>query len=253
VAQLWLRTQQQSTRKGSASPFTSEANALIDNAIRSLVTTGVWTKLDMLFVFAAHDAQAALVDWKVPSSLATLQGTGGPTFTTDRGFTPDGVDDYVDLNYAPATASRGLAQNDAHIGVRCLGTSTNTSDADYGGNAAFSRIRARDSSNCRFSLCTSTFTTFPADTLGTNAHIVAVRRDAENQLGFKNNAGQLVSGAVASSGVPGAMYAGRSGTTVVYSNRQIALVHCGVALTDQNVADVYSALNTYLQGVGAVA
>jgi hypothetical protein len=37
-------------------------NAVIDTFIKALVSGGVWDKLDVLYVFAAHDSQAALLN-----------------------------------------------------------------------------------------------------------------------------------------------------------------------------------------------
>jgi hypothetical protein len=37
---------------------------LISDTIKSLKTSGVWAKLDILFMFAAHDEQASLLNWK---------------------------------------------------------------------------------------------------------------------------------------------------------------------------------------------
>lgn len=63
--------------------------ALIDTTIGALKAGDVWNSIGILCVFAAHDSQAARLNWKTASAYASVVGT--PTFTADRGYnTPSG-------------------------------------------------------------------------------------------------------------------------------------------------------------------
>lgn len=92
--------------------------ALIDATIRSLIAGGVWAKLDSLYVMAAHDSQAARLNWVANESLTAYNS---PAFTVDRGFKGDGASAYLT---GPLTSAK-QSQNDAMIlvGVQLWGGS----------------------------------------------------------------------------------------------------------------------------------
>lgn len=70
----------------SVQPDTTR-KTLIDSTIAALIAAGAWTKYEEFFMFAAHDVQAALLNWVNPAESAIRVGSA--TFTTDRGFTGD--------------------------------------------------------------------------------------------------------------------------------------------------------------------
>lgn len=78
--------------------------AAIDQVIATLGNAGIWGKLDLLLVLAAHHPQAALLNWKGASYSATTMGA--PVFVADRGFFTDGSDDAIDWAWSPANGSR---------------------------------------------------------------------------------------------------------------------------------------------------
>lgn len=61
----------------------STREAVINNTIKDLKDAGLWNKLDLLYVFAAHDAQASLLNWKGASFNATNYDS---TFSADWGY-----------------------------------------------------------------------------------------------------------------------------------------------------------------------
>lgn len=109
-------------------------SGLIDGLVRALKGAGVWGKLDALYLLAAHDAQAARLNWV--SASYGLSVSGSPGFTTDRGYTGDGSAAYLDSGFNPATAGGRFAQNDAHMGV-WIGTDVaSTTQFDIGSTRA---------------------------------------------------------------------------------------------------------------------
>ncbi|SEN60090.1 hypothetical protein SAMN05192583_3118 [Sphingomonas gellani] len=80
-------------------PVSARVDA-IDRLVAALVDGGVWAKLDVLVVLAAHHAQAALLNWKGGGYDAGL--IGAPVFVPDRGYFTDGSDDAIDWGWAPA-------------------------------------------------------------------------------------------------------------------------------------------------------
>jgi len=93
-------------------PYRAAAyNALI----QELVATGVWAKLDGLYIFAATDAPTALTNL-IQSSYG-LTATGSPTFTSNVGYTgTNGSSVYLNTGFNPATASSpNFTQNSASL------------------------------------------------------------------------------------------------------------------------------------------
>lgn len=86
----------------------------IDRLVATLSDSGIWTKLDVLVVLAAHHPQAALLNWKGAAYDATTIGT--PVFVADRGFFTDGSDDAIDWGWAPASGV-AYAQNSGMFGA----------------------------------------------------------------------------------------------------------------------------------------
>lgn len=219
--------------------------ALINTLIVSLKTAGVWDLLDVFYILAAHDAQAARLNWKAASLNLTAVNT--PTFTTDRGYAGDGSTSYLDTGYNPASASVGMALNDAHIGVYAR---NNTTDADFDMQGTLGTnlgVRARNLTAAQIRVCSGTSTAFAT---GGNAphHIMGIRRDASNQLGFRNGV-QDVTAAVASTALPGNITILGNGT--IFSDRQMAAAHVGRALSDPQALALSGALQTYMTAVGA--
>lgn len=85
--------------------------ALIDGTVRGLKAAGLWTRLDGLWLLAAHDAQAARLNWIADAH--NLVAVNAPGFTVDRGYAGDGSTSYLDTGWAPSMGS----QNDAGFGV----------------------------------------------------------------------------------------------------------------------------------------
>lgn len=117
------------------SPAPDMARAgLMDTLVRALKGAGVWAKLDALYLLAAHDAQAARLNWV--SASYGLSVSGAPGFTVDRGYTGDGSAAYLDSGFNAATAGGRFAQNDAHMGVWVGTDVASTAQFDIGSTRA---------------------------------------------------------------------------------------------------------------------
>ncbi|MCC5808613.1 MAG: hypothetical protein JJU00_19960 [Opitutales bacterium] len=75
-----MTTQPDATRKG-----------LIDDVVTGLQAAGLWPKMHRLWVWAAHDSQAALIDWITATVDLTPVGSLLP-FEADKGFYGNGSD-----------------------------------------------------------------------------------------------------------------------------------------------------------------
>ncbi|MEI9850622.1 MAG: hypothetical protein WDN24_06905 [Sphingomonas sp.] len=96
--------------------------AEIDRLVRALRGAGVWPRLIALYLLAAHDAQAARLNW-VEASY-DLAAFNAPAFTVDRGYAGDGATSYLDTGFAPT----GWASPDS----ACFGIWSLTADGSTG-------------------------------------------------------------------------------------------------------------------------
>lgn len=119
---------------GGAEPIDADAQAVIDamtttpsaarqTSINSFVKqlktgptngTNAWAELDALWVLAAADSQAALLNWKDPTGTAATV-VGSPTFTADLGYTGNGSS-HIETNWDPATDGVNFTQNSSCLG-----------------------------------------------------------------------------------------------------------------------------------------
>lgn len=90
---------------------------LYNELIADLKSAGVWTKLDALYIMAAHDSQAASLNIKNPGTYDLTAGGGSPTFTEDAYYSFNGSTDWLDTNFNPATAGGNYEQDSATIGI----------------------------------------------------------------------------------------------------------------------------------------
>lgn len=94
---------------------TNARKHIIDRTIKKLVSAGLWSKLDCLWLTAAHGTASAKLNWIKNSS--NLEEVGTLTFTTDRGYTGDGSTGYLKTNYIPATDGVKFLINDCSFGA----------------------------------------------------------------------------------------------------------------------------------------
>src|SRR5258706_1819329 len=89
-----------------------------DTLICGLVTDGVFSKFDALYIYATQTNGVALLSLVSASYNQTSHGS--PTFTVDRGFTGVAASTtvYLDTGFIPSTApSPQFTQNSAHVSV----------------------------------------------------------------------------------------------------------------------------------------
>lgn len=113
---------------------------LINSLIAGLKQAGVWSRFDAFYMLAAHDAQAARLNWV--ADAYNLVPVNNPAFTVDRGYTGNGVNAYLDTGFNPVTSGGKFSLNNAHLGVWCL-TDASEDKNDIGNLNA--RIFARNS------------------------------------------------------------------------------------------------------------
>jgi hypothetical protein len=231
---------------------------LIDQTVGRFKADGLWTKLDVLFMYGAHSQQAALLNWKTPT-VQTAAIVGAVTFSgatsNTGGFASDGTTGYLNLGFAYNTY---LAQNTNHIGGRIssLSTLSNTQNAV---------ILGREDTNGRFNLsvddatgtkrqfgrqATSVTSTVVSTSLAGN-HCVTRRSSTEVEC-YRNGSSLQTLGSYNSEGVG-------TGNAMVLQTVALAVVspstliiqanHIGGVLSDTEVLNLSTTLDFYFTGL----
>ena len=225
-------------------PPTAERQIIIDTAVKALVAGGVWDNLDALYMLAAADSQAALINWKNPG---TYDGTlaNAPTFVADQGFTGNGSNAEIDTGFNPSSApAPNYVQDDACIFGRVRtagdgllwGAGSPTFIGFYETGAYLIRLNNGNGAN----------TTTMART-----GFISVSRSSGAAQDVYHTGALVESDADVSNGVPGATIKvlSNGGT---FSNVQMSSFGVGGALTAPQQAALAAAELAYMQAVGAV-
>ena len=90
--------------------------ALQNQLVVDLKDAGVWSKLDLFYVFATDgDREYAAINWKDPNSFEITE-FNSPTFTSNVGFTGNGSSSYLNTNWNVLNDSVNFEQDNATIG-----------------------------------------------------------------------------------------------------------------------------------------
>lgn len=231
----------------SVQPAAARA-AAYDRLIRDLIAAGVWSRLDALYVLAAHDAQAARLNWRAAAFDATVVGT--MIFTAQRGYQGDGSTGYLSTGFNPTTApSPKFIQNDAHMGLWSLTDGVFPAHDMGGGNSSAAMLATTGNFQTRGNSGLAS----GASSAGGTGHLSWTRSDASQVFRYRN--GAAASTAAVASLAP-SNYVFRLGgyitSTASFSTRQIAAAHWGSALDATQTEALYNALRRYLTGAGAL-
>ncbi len=121
----------------------------IDKTIRLLRAEGIWDVLDLLYCFASHDEQSALLNWIDPT-VGSPVATNSPIFTPYRGYTFDGSTNFIVINsFTLNSAPTHFAQNSASLGTFAYSHTTGPTAGSTIGNI---RLNPDDGTDTEVSL-----------------------------------------------------------------------------------------------------
>jgi hypothetical protein len=211
--------------------------------------TSVFAKLDALYPLTGHHEQASRLSLISPGTY-TLTTVGGPSFTTDRGWQGDGLDDCLSASFNLTNAvGRKYLQNDNSMFFWSL-TPGDASGVDMGGATSDRLIcRSSGSQSSRSATTTSAPAQSRASGLGLFGHS---RRAADTVTLF--GAGEI-NEAVAS---PSVGVGSSSSTRILaqgstFGNRRGGIAGWGGGLTAAEIRWLVFACRQYLRHCGAVA
>ena len=113
---------------------TLSRQALINDSIEALKDAGLWDKIGWLSVMAAHDEQAARLNWKNPNQ--SLTAVNLPQFIRDYAFKCDGQSSYFSTGIA-INAFANYSRDAAAMGVFVPDNTGAFTGLDMGTSAAY--------------------------------------------------------------------------------------------------------------------
>lgn len=228
----------------------SARKEIIDTLVGALKTAGVWSKLDALYLFAAHDEQAAGLNWIQDLYNITTPG-GDPTFIADQGFATNGVDSYLQTTFNPTTAvTPNYVRNSASFGLWSLtsGQTVSVAGAHTGGSDGHVTIAPRTATNVANARITQNGSTnYNANTDGRGFY--AANRSGASATQFYKNGAAHGTGTAASVAV-GNETIKFGVTSSVFVAHEFSAGFIGRSLTATEHGDLYDAIAAYLTAIG---
>ena len=238
-------------RAACTTPPSLGREVILTALIAGLKTDSVWTKLDWLLMMAAEDEQAGRVNLRTPSKVASR--VNSMTFTTDRGFTGNGSNMYLDFGEVPNAGANVFALNSAHIGIWVNGGPTANNRAMGQASSSLLFLTTRGSSGTETGqindALNETYHTFGASPGTSSGHRCLTRTGASVKRGTFNGTAAAGGTTASTSVLASNITVGRSSS--VYDDKRYAAAHSGGGLTDADMLAIYNRLNTAMTAIGA--
>lgn len=229
-------------------PPTSARKTIINNLVVSLKSVGVWTLLDILYLTAAADSQAATINWKSPAGFM-LVPVSAPGFVADQGFTGNGTSSRLRTQYTPNANGLNFVQNDASAWVWSRTSAQNANVAIGNITAPRSFVTPRNLSDAiLFGINDGTSSTV-SNTNGSGL-VGTQRPNSATKRAWRNGAQVGADASIASTAIANAEQWVCGGNATNFSTYQIAAAAWGASLSGKEAA-FYNAMLTYMQAVGA--
>lgn len=221
---------------------------LQNNLVLDLKAAGVWATRDVIYLTAQRTRAGAELNLKDPTGDDNITDVAASSFTKYEGFTnvelntnwnPSTEGVHYTLNSASINGYFRLNLSSTAIAMGCIsGTDEIKLELRYGG---FNTFYARVNSSAELS------TTGTGTSLGM---FTATRSNSTSVASFHNGSNKASSFARTSTAVPNAnlLILNTTGGTP-YVN-QVSYVDAGANLTDQQVIDENTAVETYMDAIG---
>lgn len=231
---------------------TNLRKGLVARLIQALYAGSIWSKIDVLWVQAAHDEQFGRLNWKDPGNF-TLTAVNNPTFTTDRGFAGDNSTSYLATGWDPGTNGVQITQNDAHIMSYGSGGGNTipgfSIDAAAGNNLAVQNRRTANQDYAKVN--SNTAVTIAAVGSGGATQMVMGRRNVSTDSETWRDGTLQAGPSAATSGALSTtdMVFGKNAAS--YTTSRVGAASVGAYLDDTEALAYYNAMFAYMVAVGA--
>jgi hypothetical protein len=224
--------------------------------ICGLVTDGLWTGIDALYILATDTTTNANLNLK--STSFGLTQVGGVSFTADQGYTGNGTTGYSDTGYASSTAGGSYTQNSASFGVyirnnRTSGFTFTAISNDISATGAARWVPNYNTISGNYNINDAGFQDAPATT--SQGFWGISRTGASATAAYRNASGTAIqTNTVASTGLSTTSFyigAGRTPAAVDFSTDQIAAAFIARGLSSAEWVTLQGRINAYMTTVGA--
>jgi len=209
--------------------------------VLDLKAGGIWTKLDVLYIFANNGGQDfGTLNWKAPTlNQSTL--INSPTFTTNQGFQGNGTSSYIDTSFNAVTQGVNYVQNDASRYLY-LYTASGTGALDGKSVASINNMTRASTGNQRINQGTIGLTGGSFDFTATQG-MKSIHRTSSTNVELFNGTTQGSRTATSASMNSNNQFVLRAGS--VYGGHRVSMYANGASLVAENTAFV-NAFNTYI-------
>ena len=239
---------------------TDARKTVINTFITSLKTAGVWSKLDAMYVLAAADQQAALLNWIADTNNATAENS--PSFVADSGFKSDGSTSWVNTHYNPYQDSVHLSRVGATVSVYVVTPMAASDKYDVGciefnGSYSFLFINSCNAANSTNAAMWHNSAYNGSLAVTSSLGLTSVSRNATSAYVYKNGTGGITDTYVpqycpnANFGICCGSYNwGGSPIQSAFSQRRISFTLIGGLLSATEQAALATSVETYMDAVG---
>lgn len=220
-----------------------------DGLICGLVSDGVWSLLDVLYIYATVDQTTALLN--LPNAIYAGVNASALTFTVDRGYTGSGTNNqFIATGFNPNTAvSPQYTQNSAHLSVWNLTNATSDNHMIVSTNTdPTSGIYPKFSDNNTYARINDASPSGGFTATDARGHVLGNRSSSTARQGYRNAVSIGTYGSVASGTVPTFAF-GVLGSTTDATTDQCAMASIGSNLNSTQVTAFYNRLRTYMTAV----
>ncbi len=222
--------------------------------INGMVTDSIWTKFDVLHIYATQNATTAQINLISSSYPATVNGS--PTFTTDRGYqgTESSTTVYINTGFNPSTAgSPKYTANSAHLSSWQVTNATGTASvgASDGSNSYPIPRLAGNLFYCRVS--DSPGGSESVANSDSRGHFIVNRSGLSTEQGYINGSLTHSPNKTRSNPVTNLNFYSigwNSGGTANGYGQQEAMISIGSSLSGTDATNFYNRLRTYMTAVG---
>jgi hypothetical protein len=236
----------------STPPSSTLENAIID-LVDDLIGFGLWDKMRAIWLLNMGTAIDTALNLKYPFATPiafNLLHVGSPTYNTD-GIQYNTTTNHSYTRFNPEMLGNG----NYHFGIYSQTNSLPTGPAiDMGFDGQFTGIFARDNNTNRSGYQLNATTNVTGSNTNSEGHYIANALGTSGKL-VKNGGTTLASGTIANNNTYlGFTINGRTassaGGSVNRTGRKYSFAHVGEALTDTEIADLYTAIQTYHTTLG---
>lgn len=225
----------------------SDARKLaINSLVTSLKTNNIWDSLDLLYLTAAADSQAARINWKNPGTF-TATAVNTPTFTTDRGYAGNGTNARLETGWIPFINGVNYTLNSCSIWVYSR-TTGQLATHDIG--ALTSLIDCRTASNTTAYRLNDSGAGASGTTITDGIGFFGAQRTSSTAVSSWRNGASTGTASVTSVALSALNQYICAANSASFSTREISVAAFGAALTGKE-SSFYNAILAYLQNVGA--